>query len=63
MRTRLWRKRQRNGQMMVLVEIDGEIIDALVGLQWLAEVEIGDKAKIGPAINRLLHDVVRGVKK
>jgi hypothetical protein len=49
--------------MMVLVEIDGEIIDALVGLQWLAEVEIGDKAKIGPAINRLLHDVVRGVKK
>jgi hypothetical protein len=46
-RTRRWRRRQRDGTMAVLVEIDGSAVAALIAWHWLLQHEADDRNSIG----------------
>ena len=58
-RDRAYRKRQAAGVMTCTVEVDGEVLNFLIATRWLGEGEVGDKAKVGKAISRMLKDAAR----
>ena len=55
-RQRRYRARQRSGVVTAIVELDGEVLDLLVRLQWLQESAVADRRAIGKAISAMLRD-------
>ena len=51
---RNWRRRRALGVVMVGVQVEPELVDALVEERLLAEWDEGDRKAIGAAISRLL---------
>ena len=43
------------GRMMVLIEVDGAMIDFMIATRWLREDEAGDKRAIGEAITEMVR--------
>jgi hypothetical protein len=52
--TRRYRQHQRDGVVVVLVEIDRAVCDLLVRTRAASEVDLLDRAKLGQAVSRLL---------
>jgi hypothetical protein len=46
--------------MAVTIEVDGDLIDWLVAVQWLPQAEIHERDQIARAIEALLRDAARG---
>lgn len=42
--------------MTAIVELDGDVIDLLVRLRWLAEKDAADRRAVGRAISAMLRD-------
>jgi hypothetical protein len=55
-----YRRRLRDGCMVVPIEIDGELIDWLIAVRWLEPAKADDRREIGAAIRRMLADAARG---
>lgn len=53
-RSRRHRARVRACKACYLIEIDGEVINMLVQLRWIADERVTDKAAVAAAIGRLL---------
>lgn len=51
------RQREREGRRVYAVELDGEIIDALVRFEWLDKAAAGDDQAVGCAVTRALSEM------
>jgi hypothetical protein len=56
-RQQRWRARARRGEIVVATPISAAVIDMLVGLRWLAEDDVADRARIGEALGRMALDL------
>jgi hypothetical protein len=59
-RKRRYRKRLRDGEIVVLVKVKHRVVDWLVRLNWLAQRECHERAEIGTAIEAMIDDAARG---
>jgi hypothetical protein len=55
-----YRQRQRDGRMMVTIEIDAALVDLLCRTGWLSNCTVAERGDIARAIERLLADAARG---
>jgi hypothetical protein len=53
------RARRKSGRACYTIEADGELLNLLVQLGWLAEREATDKRAVERAIGRMLADAAR----
>ena len=58
-RDRRYRQRQRDGRIVVQVEVDLAILDFLLAAGWASEEDLADRAAIGEAVGRMLQDTAR----
>lgn len=57
-RQRRHRSRRRAGRLIVPVEVDGAILDALAWQGYTADIET-DRRKLGEAVGKLLKQIVK----
>jgi hypothetical protein len=53
------RARLRHGRRVYPIELDGQILDMLVRLQWLPDSAAGDDREVARAVRALLTDIAR----
>jgi hypothetical protein len=53
-RTARWRKRVRRGQMVLQLEIDGDMLDLVQRLEHVGDAELADRRAVALAARRLL---------
>lgn len=58
-RQRRYRRRQQDGKVAVVVEVDGTVVAMLVRTRWLDGGESADRGAIGLAVGRMLRDAAR----
>jgi hypothetical protein len=58
-RHKRFRRRQKAGVAVALVEFDGAVIDFLVKTHWLADAEASDRSIVARAITAMLADAAR----
>lgn len=49
-RTRRWRRRQRDGLLLATAEVPGRLVERLIDAGLLAEADAGDRVAIGQAL-------------
>jgi hypothetical protein len=57
------RQRQREGRRVYPVELDGEVINALINLKWFTDSAAADDREVAAAISRGLIDMARALRK
>jgi hypothetical protein len=60
-RQRKLRARQRNGQAVYEVTVDGSVLDMLVRLRWLLEGQTGDRRQVAKAIAAMLAEASQNI--
>ena len=58
-RRRRYERRQREGRLVVSVELGQTVIDGLVAIGWLREANSADARRIGAAIEVMLADTFK----